>query len=249
MSFLFELAAGEPPPEADRMDALFRCAQVQEQLFLLIGLRAQEISRRHPQVARHLGWCHGCRGRLVQVLRVEEAASRGEFGPLLCPTPARWKETVGSVGERIRELVGRAIIRVQEGAAVLTAVPDGLTVVPALAAARRGTFPSESASGIEAQQVTLGLAESALSADLTLHVPNPQRLGIALRIMGAQGEEPLTVSLRAVHAENTELVAAHTVRGEDPVALGNLPPGDYILEIHEKSHNVRFRVVFTIEAS
>lgn len=250
VSLLFEIATGVPPAEADRMEVLYGCEEVQGQLFGLVGLRGDEVGRRYPEVARHLAWCFGCRERLVEILQVEEAASRGEFGPLVSLAAPSWKQTVNVVGETIRELVGRVVVQVQGGVAVLTTLPPGLVVaaVPATSGLRRGSSrsTSESSNAIRARQVELGLGESGLSADLTFYAQSPPRIGIALRIVGASAE-PLMASLRAAGTESAELLAAHTVRGQDPIHLGDLPPGDYVLEIRERAQNLRFRVALAID--
>ena len=71
LRLLHELAAGTPAPEAERMRGLFGCEAVQDELYLLSALSADEIRTGHPAAARHLGWCHACRERWVEVLAVE----------------------------------------------------------------------------------------------------------------------------------------------------------------------------------
>src|SRR5439155_25411198 len=97
---------------------------------------ASEIAAEHPEVARHLGWCHACRDRFADVLEVEQAVARGEFAPsIVLAMRPRWREGAGALGETIRELVGQAVVQVRKGVATFTVVPDGLLVSPALAPA------------------------------------------------------------------------------------------------------------------
>src|SRR5437870_3875723 len=124
LSLLHELATGEPAPGAERMGALFGCGPVQDEMYLLAGLTAEEIRRRHPHVARHLGWCHACRDRVAEVMTIERAAARGDLGPPLVAgdEPPRLSVHVREIrGEGI-ELVGRYSVR---GAAMV--VVKGLT--------------------------------------------------------------------------------------------------------------------------
>src|SRR5881409_540265 len=146
LSLLHEFATGEPAPGAERMGALFGCGPVQEEMYLLAGLTAEEIRKRHPHVARHLGWCHACRDRLAEVLSVERAAAQGELGPpLVAPAAARWTEVAARAGETICEAVGRAVIQLRRAGAVFTAVPEGFLVspLPAPAGALRGSPPKK----------------------------------------------------------------------------------------------------------
>src|SRR5437773_11648909 len=82
LSLLHELARGEPAAGADRIGALFGCGPIRYEMYLLVGLTAEEIRRSHPYVARHLGWCHGCRDRVAEVMVIECAASRCAFGSM-----------------------------------------------------------------------------------------------------------------------------------------------------------------------
>src|SRR5207247_5090773 len=126
LSLLHELATGESPPGAERMGALFGCSPVQEEMYLLAGLTAEEIRRRHPHVARHLGWCHACRDRLAEVLSVERAAAQGELGPpLVAPAAARWTEGAAPAGERMCGAVARAAVQLLRAGAVVPPVSGG----------------------------------------------------------------------------------------------------------------------------
>src|SRR5437016_8157875 len=146
LSLLHELATGEPAPGAERMGALFGCGPVQDEMYLLAGLPAEEIRRRHPHVARHLGWCHACRDRVAEVMTIERAAARGDLGPpLVAPAAPRWRGAAARVGETVREAVGTAVVQLRRAGAVFTAVPEGILGSPmaAPAAAFRGPPPTK----------------------------------------------------------------------------------------------------------
>src|SRR5439155_1018829 len=99
LSLLHELATGEPAAGAERMGALFGCGPIRDEMYLLAGLTAEEIRRRHPHVARHLGWCHACRDRVAEVMAIERAATRGELGPpLVTPAAPRRRGLHGRAG-------------------------------------------------------------------------------------------------------------------------------------------------------
>jgi hypothetical protein len=251
VSLLHELATGKPPPEADRMPTLYHCEQVQDDLYSLESLSPYEVKTRYPEVARHLGWCHSCRDRLVDILQIGRAAARGEFGsPAILTAKPRWRETAGVVGERIRELVGHAVVQVRKGLIELTAVPDGLAVAPALAlaGARRGEASPGEVTDEPGQghRVWLTLGESGLMAELTLRSQGADRVGVTVRVEGAT-EDPLAVSLRKSGAKRMTLVGSETVRGEEAAILHDLPAGEYVLEIQQKREKARFRVSFSVE--
>src|SRR5438034_578873 len=125
LSLLHELATGEPAPGAERMGVLFGCGPIQDEMYLLAGLTAEEIRRRYPHVARHLGWCHACRDHVAEVMTIERAAARGDLGPpLVVPAAPRSRRAAARVGETVREAVGTAVIQLR-GAAMV--VVKGLT--------------------------------------------------------------------------------------------------------------------------
>jgi hypothetical protein len=202
----------------------------------------------HPDVARHLGWCLACRGRLAELVVVEAIAVRGELGaPIAAPSAvARWREAAGRAGERVREVAGRIVVGVRNAAAAFTEVPDGFMVLaPVAAGAVRGeaaTLP-HAALG---QQMQFALAESGLWAEMALEPAGRERVGLALSVSGPTPHR-LSVHLRELLADRTELVARYTVHDVSPVLVKGLRPGRYVLEIHEKDQALRFKLRFDVE--
>ena len=256
LSLLHELATGEPAPGAERMGALFGCGPIRDEMYLLAGLTAEEIRRRHPHVARHLGWCLACRDRVAEVMAIEHAAARGELGPpLVTPAAPRWREAAAQVGETVREAVGTAVIQLRRAGAVFTAVPEGFLVSPmaAPAAAFRGPPPTKKEKEQKdvpalGQKAEFPLPDSSLSAELSLEPHGPDRVGMALRV---SGDEPprLSVHVREIRGEGLELVGRYSVRGAAMVVVKGLTPGQYVLEIEDKQRARRFRLRFDIESS
>lgn len=244
LSKLYTQATGGPPLEAERMRALYGCERIQDQMWLLTGLSPRDIEAQYPDIVRHLGWCHACRDRLVEIVRVARAAARGEFEPpVIAPATPRWEEKAGTRGETMRELVGRVLGHIRSGVAALTFVPERLAWDPL-----RGSLPAapESREPALGQRVLFALADSGLSAELTLHAHGSERGQVEVHIAGpSQGG--LSVRLRAVQAERTELVGSQPVRGAAPVVFRNLRPGQYVLEIHERARRWGFQITFNIE--
>src|SRR5437870_2005103 len=255
LSLLHELATGEPAPGAERMGALFGCGPIQDEMYLLAGLTAEEVRRRHPHVARHLGWCHACRDRVAEVMTIERAAARGDLGSsLLAPAAPHWRGAAARVGETVREAVGTAVIQLRRVGAVFTAVPEGFLVSPmtAPAVAFRGPPPKKEKEPKKetpalGRKAEFPLPESPLTAELTLQPHGPERVGMALRV---SGDEPprLSVHVREIRGEGIELVGRDSVRGAAMVVGKGLTPGQYVLEIEDRQRARRFRLRFDIES-
>ena len=159
-----------------------------------------------------------------------------------------WREVTGALGERVRELVGRAVVQVREGVAAFTTAPAGLLLSPALAPmARRGALAGDATlSPSPGSRARLTLEDSGLVAEAILHGQGQDRVGLELTVSGAE-DAVLSVSLRAVTgADRTELVAAQTVRAGKPVIFGGLVPGGYVVDIHEKRRDLHFRLGFDV---
>ena len=247
LSLMHELATGTSPAGAERMPELFGCAPVRDDLYLLAGLTAAEVRAAHPAHARHLGWCHACRDRLAEIMVVERAAARGEFGPALVALPeARWREGAARAGQRVHEAVGRVVVHVRRAAAAFAAVPEGfaVTMVAAPAGAYRGDAAPDATPG--QQLVRFALPDSTLAAEVTLEPRHDERVGVAVRFSGGDPRR-LSVHLHEVQGERTALVARHAVRGADPVVFRALGAGHYLLEIREREQARRIQVRFDVE--
>ncbi|MCW5890853.1 MAG: hypothetical protein KIT14_09895 [bacterium] len=229
------------------MAALFGCGQTRDDLWQLVGLEAVAIRNGHPDLARHLGWCLACRGRLAELVVVEAIAARGELGDAIAaPAAAPWRDVAGRAGETVREIVGRIVVGVRQAAAAFTEVPDGFAVLaPAGGGAMRGeaaTLP-HAALG---QHMQFALADSGLWAEMALEPAGRERVGLALSVSGPTPHR-LSVHLRELLADRTELVARYTVHDVTPVLVKGLRPGRYVLEIHERDQALRFKLRFDVE--
>jgi hypothetical protein len=241
VSLLHELATGAPPAEAGRMADLFGCAPVQDRLYLLPGLDAAALRATEPALARHLGWCVSCRERAAEILLVEAAAARGEFAA----ARTRWRETAASV----REVVGRTVVQLRRAGAVFTAVPEGFIVAPGFvpAGAFRGGDEASTEPGL-GRQVGFPLGDSGLWADVWLESQGTDGVGVSVNVSG-DAERRLSIHVREVHEDRTELLARQTVQDDAPAVIGGLEPGHYLLEIEDKIRNQRFQLRFDVESA
>jgi len=250
LALLYELAMGEPPADVARMPGLFGCEAVQDGMYLLTGLSADEMRAAQPGPAAHLGWCLACRERFAELVWAERAAARGELPALIAPALPAWRDVAGRFGEAVRELVGTLVIEARRTRAAFTAVPDGLVVSGlATAGALRGASSEETGAGGLGHQVRFPLGESGLFAELALEAQGPDHVGIALGIAGASADSGLSVHLREVKDDRADLVARYTVRAAEPVLVKNLQPGRYVLEVHERQHARRFQLRFDIQSA
>ena len=239
-----------PPPDVARMAGLFGCTPVQDGMYLLSGLTAEEMRAAHPELAAHLAWCLACRERFAEVLWAERVVALGELPAIFAPALPRWRESAGRLGEVARELVGTLVIEARRTRAAFTAVPDGLVVSGlATAGALRGASSEETGAGGLGHQVRFPLGESGLFAELALEAQGPDHVGIALGIAGASADSGLSVHLREVKDDRADLVARYTVRAAEPVLVKNLQPGRYVLEVHERQHARRFQLRFDIQSA
>jgi hypothetical protein len=244
-----EALAGEPPPEGDRMDALFGCAAVRDRLYLVLGLGPDEAARRHPAVARHLTWCHACAGRVRELAAVEHAVEAGEFGPpLSAPAAAVWRDLRPAGRGKIREATGRVVVRVRRAAATFAVLPAGFIPAPALvpAGALRGASSEEAATGPEVRQVTVPLADSGRSAELRLEPEGAGRVRLTVGVSGA-GDAAFALRLHAVTEEGTGLLARQTLPAGARAALNGLVAGEYLLDLRSRRGEDHFRLRLQIE--
>jgi hypothetical protein len=231
---------GQPAQESERMESLFGCAGVRERLFLLTDTSADVL----PDVARHLAWCDGCRGRLAELRRVAAMETHEELEPLFAPAARpRWLDTVTRLGAAVRELTETTVVRLERGLLALAAVPSGAVTTLRPAVAMRQDAVSSARS-----ELSLGLADSGLRAVLGFDRSGPARVALGVRLEGAAGEG-CAVSLRAaVSAEHPEgeLLARCAVRGDESLDMGDVPAGEYRLEIFHPASALRFRVPLAI---
>lgn len=247
LSVLYAVATDERPPESDRMRALYGCEQIQDQLWLLEGLSARQVTEQFPDVARHLGWCSVCREHLVEILLVARADARGEYGPpVIAPASPRWKAIAGTVGETIRELVGRAVVQIQEGIVVFTAIPAGAVVLPVTATVTRGAERGEEQgkTPISGTCISFPLADSGLSAEMTVRPNGSERVSLEIQVAGAE-EHEFSFQLRMIHNGQKKLLTSKSVRGARLVVFKDLAAGEYLLEIRERARKLRFQIPFT----
>jgi hypothetical protein len=239
VGLLHELATGVRPAEAGRMADLFGCGPVQDRLYLLPGLGASELRATEPELARHLGWCLACRERAAEVLLVEAAAARGEFGA----PRTRWRETAAAV----REVVGRAAVQLRRAGAVFTAVPEGFVVAPGFvpAGALRGGGEAGAEPGL-GRQVGFPLGDSGLWADVSLEPQGAEGVGLSVSVSGG-ADRRLSIRVREVRDDRAELLARQTIQDDAPAVIGGLEPGHYLLEIEDKQSNQRFQLRFDVE--
>lgn len=225
---LHELTTGRPPEHSDRMSKLYGCHDVTDRLHLLVGLSAADIDVGHPTSAAHLRWCHACRRRLAEMVRVEGAAAAAGVSPT-------WR----AVHDTFRKLLVRIGTGVREAAAAFTAVPDGVHVMPVRAAgALRGQAVTEE---LYLRALRIPLKEWGTVAELRLDAEGADRVGLVLRFSGAP-HGALTVSVRSVDPHAGSAFGRFTVRGAEPVALKGLATGSYVLEIFDKDQAHTFQM-------
>jgi hypothetical protein len=234
LALLHALANGTPPPDVGRMRGLYGCDRVREDLFDLVGLRADDIRASYPLAARHLSWCDPCRVRFAELAAVERVAARGELGPAVTASRPQWRDVMTALGRHARELAGTVVAQVREGFAVITTVPAGLVLVPVpvMAGARRGAHGA--AGTTPSQRVQVPIGDEGEAVDVTILTRPGGRVAVEARLVPA-GAGARTVSLRAVRDDGEELVGSQTARGEAAVVFRDLPPGRYVLGIQAQA--------------
>jgi hypothetical protein len=174
-------------------------------------------------MARHLGWCLACRTRLAAIIDVERERQ----------TVAVWIE----VGERVREAVGRLVVRLGRVAAGLVEVPDGFVFGPALAQVPvRGTEARVEAS----RSTRFQLGDTGVWAEIGVDEADAAA-GLSLRLLGSVAE-PLSVRVHEARGAGDVLVARYTLGGTEPVLVRGLWPGSFVIELHDPRDAVVHRV-------
>ena len=217
---------GAPPGGAPD----FGCAPVQDVLYLLVDQTPYALARQHPNAARHLGWCHACRTRFAEIVAVEREAAR----------LPRWVE----VGDRVREAVGRLVVRLGRTAAGLVEIPDAFVLGPALAPVPvRGSAPARDA--IVAQSARCEIGSSDVWAEIGIAPEDDARAGLSIRLTSATAA-PFVVHLRETRPEGDVLIGRYTLRGTEPLLVRGLWAGSFIVELHDprdaRSHRVRLDI-------
>jgi hypothetical protein len=197
------------------MEARFGCEPVRDRLFLLVGLDPAAIARDHAAEARHLAWCLACRTRLVEIVEVERELARAP----------RWAE----VGERVREAVGRLVLRVGRTAAGWLEVPDGFVLGPLAApVAVRGT---DAATSSLASSAEFELGDTGVAAEIVVEPGAGPGAGFSLRLTNPV-EDTYSLHVREARDDGDALIARYTLRAAESVAVRGLWPGSFLLELH-----------------
>lgn len=221
-------ATGAPPDDEARMASLFECEPVRDRLFALVDLDPATIARAHAAEARHLGWCLACRTRLAELRDVERD---------LAAAP-RWVD----VGERVREAVGRVVLRLGRTIAGLVEVPESFVLGPVLApVAVRGA----AAATPLAQSTHFQLGDTPVWVELGVAASDDASAGLTLRLTTAESDA-FSVHLLEARGDGDALLARYTLRGTDPVLVRGLWPGSFLVELHDPRdthvHRVRLDI-------
>jgi hypothetical protein len=210
------LVALEAPTTGEDADmaARFGCDTVRDTLFALVGLEPATIAREHAAVARHLGWCLACRTRFAEIIDVERERQ----------TVPGWIE----MGERVREAVGRLVVRLGRAAAGLVEIPDAFVFGPAAV-----PVPIRGADGqTEIPRSTrFQLGDTGVWAEIGVDEADATA-GLSLRLL-ATVAEPLSVRVHETRAGGDALVARYTLGGAEPVLVRGLWPGSFVIELHD----------------
>ncbi|HEV7731508.1 MAG TPA: hypothetical protein VGR62_05065, partial [Candidatus Binatia bacterium] len=235
----------------DRMASLYGCDGVRDRLHLLADTSIAALRVAEPELTSHLSWCHGCLERAAEVVAVEAEAAGLAYGPpLFAPAAARWQDAAARAGESVREVMGRMVVGVRRAAATFTVVPEGFLVslLPAPAAAVRGDASVAPLPGVPAlgRQVQFALPEAGLWAELSLEPEGDDLVGLTLHVTGGN-DAALSVHLRDCATDPAALVARHTLRGDEPVRVRGIRPGQYVLELHDRGQSRCFTLPFDVE--
>ena len=227
------LAAFAGPGDAARMEALFGCEAIREDLFAMVDLPPAVLAREHRAAARHLGWCRACRTRFAEMIAVERD---------LTARPS-WTDVVGTAGERAREAVGRLVVHLGNAVAGIRVVPDGFVLGPAVATAGVRGEPAvhEHVTPSLAQSTRFPLGETGVTAEIGIESADDARAGLSLRLTTTSAG-PVSIQLREVRSDDEVLIARHTLHSDEPVYIRGLWPASFIVVLHEPSDARRYRV-------
>lgn len=244
LSRLYEISTGERPMDFDHMGKLYGCDQIQGQFHLVEDLSAADIKANHPEVVRHLAWCHACRERLLEVLRIDHAATRGEYGPPLSVLSIPRSQSVkASPPVRISDVLGKIIVRISKGALVVDVASPAVLGSSIPAQATRAAVHGEEGT-TSGYRLYCPLGASDLSAELTLRSIGGKRVSLEVQVTGAD-RRLLSIRLSAGQQERGRA----TTKGEEPVMLRDIPEGEYIIEIMDLENTRCFRVALHVEVA
>jgi hypothetical protein len=229
LATLHETVTGDRPVEDSEVTRRFGCEAVRDRLFALVGLDPAAIARDHAPAAHHLAWCLACRGRLAELIDVEQ-----EYA-----TAPRWV----AAGERVREAVGRLVVRLGRVASGLVEIPDAFVLGPATSPMPVRGGP---ASGGQ-QSARFQVGDRDLWADLTVETADVTGAGLTLAL-SSDVSEPLSFHLREARADGDTLVARYSLRGTAPVRVHGLWPGSFVVELHDPTDARVHRVRLDIDA-
>jgi hypothetical protein len=223
------------------MIPLFGCEPVQARLYLLVGMEPERITAQYPELGSHLGWCPRCREQLAELIVIEGLDPAG--GPAVAPSSGpRWCAVEDAIGRVIRELVGRTIVRVQRGVAIVVEAPAGLELLPVPLGVARGGVTDRR------QRLRLVLDDSGLTADVAFHPDGEDRVAVEITV-AANHPSPLSIALHEGDGERTRLLASQTTRTGERLVFRSVPPGSYALDVVVRETAERFRARLDVVAT
>jgi hypothetical protein len=242
LAVLTEAATDDTLHDAAHMRESYGCDSVQDDFWLLDGLHPSEIKAQFPQMARHLSWCQTCRDQYLEIVHVVSEAAAGAYGPPLLARVPAWRKAGAVAGRSLRELAGTITIAIDDGVASFLRVPEGVVLVPATAGANRRRGKETKL----VRRIELPLPAQSVSAEILLHDEEGERIGLDLHLAGAKSNR-YQVDVRT--SADNGLVASKPIVAGEPTTFRELPRGDYIVEIHDRQSEARYRFTLAIQVA